>query len=468
MRSTLVVLAVCLGGCATAARPPVSQPVLQDEGSVYVYLAPLPHESRRLTFEVQALAAATEAGQVAPLQVALQKISGPEPARGERLLATGRLPPGRYAGLRITVANARLAGDEQPVSLTVGEEPARVEAPFDVRSGQAVVLTIKFEPERSVRGGVEFMPSFTGAVPARTPPTLVGACSNTRTNDVTLFDTWTKAVTNVVATGRSPYGLAVEPLAARSFVALSGQDQVDVVDLSRAESASKIPLRGGDEPRALQMLPDRRTLLVLNFLSQTASFVDAFTTQEITRVRVGEAPWSVTLQRGGNRAFVINRRSNNLTVIDLGTRQAIATVPTEPEPLFGQVSRDGKRLYVIHAGSPYMNEYALPGLTVSRKIRVGLGASAIKLDSRTDLLYVAHEEVGRIEVYDLFAALPVDAFDVPGWVSNMAIDDPQDQLFALMPTQRAIAVVDLTSRKVLSVIDVSGDPYEIKLAAERN
>ena len=256
----------------------------------------------------------------------------------------------------------------------MGEEPARIDAPFDVRSGQAVVLTLTFDPERSVQGGVEFQPRFTGAVPARTPPTLVGACSNTRTNDVTLFDTWTKAVTNVVATGRSPYGLALEPLAARAFVALSGQDQIDVVDLSRAESASRIPMRGGDEPRALQMLPDRRTLLVLNFRSQTASFVDAFTTQELARVPVGEAPWSITLQRGGNRAFVLNRRSNNLTVIDLGTRQAIATVPTEPEPLFGQVSRDGKRLYVIHAGSPYMNEYALPGLTVSRKIRVGLGA----------------------------------------------------------------------------------------------
>jgi YVTN family beta-propeller protein len=305
-------------------------------------------------------------------------------------------------------------------------------------------------------------------VPDRTPPALVGACTNTQTNDVTLFDTWTKAVTAVVATGRSPYGIALEPTVARAFVAVSGEDQLDVVDLSRAESVSKIPVRGGDEPRTMQMLPDRRTLLVANFRSQSASFVDAFTTQELARVPVGLAPWSVVLQRGGNRAFVLNRRSNNLTVIDLSTRQAIATVSTEPEPLFGQVSRDGKRLYVIHAGSPFMIEYALPGMGVSRRIRVGLGATAIKVDSRTDLIYIGYAEVGRLETYDPFSALPVDAFDLPGWVSNMAIDDPQNQLFALMPARRAIAVIDLTSRRVLSVIDVSGDPYEVKLAAERN
>jgi YVTN family beta-propeller protein len=196
--------------------------------------------------------------------------------------------------------------------------------------------------------------------------------------------------------------------------------------------------------------------------------VDAVSTQELARVLVGDAPWSIVLQRGGNRAFVLNRRSNNFTVIDLGTRQAIATVPTDPEPLFAQVSRDGKRLYVIHAGSPYMTEYALPGLTVSKKIRVGLGATAIKLDSRTDLIYIGYADIGRIEVYDSFSALPVDAFDVPDWVSQMAIDDTQDQLFALMPALRAVAVVDLTSRRVLSVIDVSGNPYEVKLAAERN
>ena len=468
MRWVLPAALLLVSGCVTAARPPVSEPTLQDEGMVYVYLSPVPHEGQRLTLSVKGLNAVGEGGQVAPLDVRLETIVAADRARGERLLAAGRLPRGRYVGLTLAVGRARPAGDERVAEPRVPDEPARINASFDVRSGQAVVLTLSLDPQRPAEGGLDSTPRFSGTVPARTPPALVGACSNTQTNDVTLFDTWTKAVTNVATTGRSPYGVALDPLAARAYVALSGQDQLDVVDLSRAEATSKIPMRGGDEPRALQLLPDRRTLLVANFRSQTASFVDALTTQELARTRVGEAPWSIVLQRGGNRAFVLNRRSNNLTVIDLGTRQAIASVPTEPEPLFGQVSRDGKRLYVIHAGSSYMNEYALPAMTVSKKIRVGLGAAAIKLDSRTDLIYIGYAEDGRIQVYDSFSALPVDSFDVPGWVSQMAIDDPQNQLFALMPALRAVAVVDLTSRKVLSVIDVSGDPYEVKLAAERN
>ena len=463
-------LAVAFGltGCVTAARPPVSEPTLQDEGAVYVYLSPLPHEGRSVSFTVNGVAVLGEGGQAIPLQVRLAKVGGPDQMPGERLLALGRLPRGRYGSLEITTANPTVSGDERGGKLVASDVPARVDASFDVRAGQAAVLNLHLEPPRPVQPGSDFNPRFSSSIPARTPAQIVGACSNTQTNDVTLFDDWTKVVTNVVATGRSPYGLAIDPLVARAWVALGGQDQIDVVDLSRAESASKIPMRGGDEPRAMQMLPDRRTLLVANFRSQTASFVDAFTTQELARVPVGEAPWSITLQRGGNRAFVLNRRSNNFTVVDLGTRQAIASVPTEPEPLYGQVSRDGKRLYVIHAGSPFMSEYALPGLTVTRRIRVGLGAASIKLDSRTDLLYIGYVDLARIEVFDSFSALPVDAFELPGWVSNMAIDDPQDQLFALMPSLRAVAVLDLTSRKLLTVIDVSGEPYEIRLAAERN
>jgi YVTN family beta-propeller protein len=467
MRQVLVAALLALGGCVTAARPPVSEPPLQDEGAVYVYLKPTQFQSRSIQIPVKVLAAVGEGGAAIPLEVRLPVIAPAEKFRGERLLAVGRLPRGRYSGFQLsrTVAPppGSLKGEDQPPA----EVPIRIDVTFDVRRGQAVVVTLAAAPLAS-EGGAEVTPRLTGSLPARTPPTLVGACTNTQTNDVTLFDAWTKAVTNVVATGRSPYGIALDPIAARAFVALSGQDQLDVVDLTRAESVSKIPMRGGDEPRAIQLLPDRRTLLVANFRSQTVSFVDAVSTQELARVLVGDAPWSIVLQRGGNRAFVLNRRSNNFTVIDLGTRQAIATVPTDPEPLFAQVSRDGKRLYVIHAGSPYMTEYALPGLTVSKKIRVGLGATAIKLDSRTDLIYIGYADIGRIEVYDSFSALPVDAFDVPDWVSQMAIDDTQDQLFALMPALRAVAVVDLTSRRVLSVIDVSGNPYEVKLAAERN
>ncbi len=468
MRSVAFAAVLSLCACATTTRGPLQEPPLQDDGMVYVYLAPFPFEARRLSFTVESLAAVGADGDPIPLQVRLANVSGPEQGTSERMLGRGRLPRGAYRALQLKASSAKVAGEDRPSTLLVGDAPLRIEGAFEVRSGQATVVTVTIDAKGAPPGSFEFTPRFNAVVPARTAPTLTGACVNTQTNDVTLFDTWTKRVTNVVATGQAPYGLAMDPAVARAWVALSAQDQLDVVDLSRSEVTSKAPLRGGTEPRAMQMLPDRRTLLIANYRAQTASFVDAFTTKELAQVPVGQAPWSIVLQRGANRALILNRRSNNMTIVDLGTRQAIGTIATDPEPLYGAVSRDGRRLYVIFAGSAFMTEYALPGLSVNRKIRVGLGASAIRIDPRTDLIYLGHLDDDRIEVYDSVSALPVDAFDVPGWVSNMAIDDPQDQLFALMPGRQAIAVVDLTSRRVLSIVDVSGEPYEVRLAAERN
>jgi len=462
----MVVSALC--GCAIAGRPPISAAPLLDEGEVHVYLAPFPHESQRLTFAVRELAAVNEGGQTVSFPMGLTTLAGADRLRDQRLLVSGRLPRGRYVGLRLTVASGKLLGDEEPVDLLVDKEPVQIDVPFELRAGQAEVILLVFDATRSIRGGFELRPYFAATVAPRAAPALVAACSTTRGNGVALFDSRAKTVAGLVATGQSPYGLALDPIAGRGYVAVGGQDQLEVIDLLRGEREGRIAMRGGDEPRALLLLADRRTLLAINFRSNTAAFVDVTTMQELSRVEVGEEPWSVTPLRGGQRAVVVNRRSATLTMLDLATRQAIATVPTDPEPLHAQVSRDGTKLYLVHAGSLFMTEYSLPGLGVLRRIRVGLGASSLKLDARTDLIYLAHAGDPRVEVYDPLSGQVLDGFDLPAWPSQLVIDDLQDQLFAVMPSRRTVAVIDLTSRKLLAELELPAEPYELRLAAERN
>ncbi|BDG09224.1 YncE family protein [Anaeromyxobacter paludicola] len=467
MRWSLLACTLALAGCALAGRPPVSAPPLDGEGQLYVYLLPLAHEAGRLSFQIDGAAALLESGEAIPLTVLGPEVGGAEQPAPERLLAQGRLPRGKYVGLALTLSRPRLQSPEGRTDLLLEANPSRADVGFELRSGQALALEVSLDVATSLEAGFRFDPRFHAAVPALTPVALVGACVNTRSNDLTLFDLRTKRIGGYVALGQSPYGLALDAASSRAYVALGGEDRLEVLDLTRADRVAQIALRAGDEPRELVLLPDRRTLLVVNFRSRTASFVDGFSTMELGRADVGEAPWSVLLLRSGNRAVVVNRRSNSLSVIDLASRTVVATIPTDPEPLFAQTSRDGTRLYVIHAGSPYMIEYALPTFALTRRILVGLGATGVEVDSRTDLVYVARGGDPRIQVFDPFSMLPVDTFELPGWVSRMAIDAVQDQLFALMPGKRAVAVLDLTSRRLLSTIDVADDPYEVKLATER-
>ena len=95
-----------LAGCQMAARN-VKPPPLDSEGELWVYLQELPPQAERLKFSLESIAATRADGQEFPLALALADISGKDDRR-QRVLASGRLPPGEYTGLSLRVKKATL------------------------------------------------------------------------------------------------------------------------------------------------------------------------------------------------------------------------------------------------------------------------------------------------------------------------------------------------------------------------
>jgi len=455
-----------LAGCAAGARQRPAWPPLADEGEVHLFLEPLPREAGHLDFAVQSVAALREDGGVVPLDLALRAVSGAG-ARDQRLLASGRLPPGRYQGFLLGVGKASIEREGGRADLLVDAEPARIDRPFQVSARNATVFWLDLRFAGSIEKGFAFRPSFGVSIPERTQPTLAGYCASTGRASLTVFDRRARRVTGVLPTGRAPRGLVLDAASARLYVALSGEDQIAVVDAVAREEVTRIRLRGGDQPRDLALSPDGRTLIVLSPGSRTASFVDPGAGLEVGRVAVGDEPWSLAMDRQGRRAYVVNRRSNSVTVLDVANRAAVGTLATDPQPLRAALNRAGDRLYLIHAGSPYLGVFSLPSLAPVNRVFVGLGASALEVDARTDLVYVGWSIEGAVSVYDPFSLMPVDDFRVPDPVSYAAIDDAENTILFLMPERRAIAVVDLTSRRILGVLDVGVDPFDLTVSGER-
>ena len=82
------------------------------------------------------------------------------------------------------------------------------------------------------------------------------------------------------------------------------------------------------------------------------SVVDAASLVETRRIRVGNGPQSILIDRAGRRAYVFNTLSNTVSVLDLGTLEVVATVATEAGPVRGEFNRAGNRLYVLHRVLP--------------------------------------------------------------------------------------------------------------------
>ncbi len=470
MRGLLATIVVASTGTSCHFRVParVVLPPLEDQGEVYVYLEAPPDEARQVSFTVASLAAVGDDGLGVPLMIASSEISWVK-ERPQRLLAFGRLPVGLYTGLAAKFAKATLTRAGGAADLLVPEAPVTIPLTFRAERARSDLISVSLARAVASDHELAFAPVFAAFEPrlAGRLTAVNGYCTSDTLASLSVFDKHRHEVVGVIPTGREPQGLAIDANERRLYVALPGQDQVQVFDLSTGEELRRVSLQPGDRPGELALTPDGRLLITANRGSNTATFIDPFSGLTLDQVPTGDEPASLLMDRGARRAYVFNRRSSDITVLDLATRQVVATVRTDAEPLRGQLNRAGTRLYVIHRGSQYLAVYAVPELTPVTRLYVGLGASALKVDPKSDLLYVGRADEDRVQAYDPYSFVPIDSIEVPGPVSYLTIDDVENALVSVIPSRRTVAFTDLTSRRLLSEVELAAEPFHVVLEAER-
>ncbi len=465
LRGTAIpVLILLISGCAAGSA--TVKPVLDTDGELFVYLSPLPPDADRLSFRVDAVSALREDGGAVPLTLHLAAVNTTEAAR-ERFLASGPLPPGRYAGLLVKAGAATLKREDGEAALAVPDEPVRTGVPFTIARKRGTVLSLTLRYGDSVAAGFQFLPLFDAAVRGRLPTGLSGLATGRGANTVTLFDKLSGRVYAVIPTGAAPAGIVLDPGRRKAYVALSGDDAIQVIDILEAEIVDRLALRPGDAPLELALTPDGRSLLCVNSGSNTVSVVDPSPLTELARVPVGVGPRSVVVDRTGRRAYVLNSSSDTVSVVDIPGRQATATIATDPEPVRGDFSRDGSRLYVAHGSSPYLAVIDVASLAVVKRIYVGPGAAALKVDPRTDQIYLYRRHAGQVDIFDAFSSLPVDFVRSDEEVGFMTIDGEGNNLLLVLPEANAIRGVRLIGKGDSARLDVGEDPYRVTLMGER-
>jgi len=460
----LLVVGLLLSGCQ--AMVPQLRPGLEQEGEVYLYLQPFPQEAERLRFTIDAISAISSDGREYPLSVSLSELKGREVTR-QRLLATGVLPTGEYSGFSLRTKDAFLRGEDREAALLVPGASTQIDFKFSVIRRRGYVISLILRYAQSVGAGFSFSPAFSAFFPERPPLSLIGFVSNRGSNDITLIHKKTLQAFDVIVTGRGPSGMAVDQKTRKAYVALSGEDSVDVIDIMAGNISDRIRLNPGDEPRELALTLDGRTLLSANTGSNTVSFIGTGSRVEEARVRVGSAPVSIVIEQTGRRAFVFNNSSNNVSVIDIQARGVIATIPTDPSPIRGQFNRRGDRLYVIQEMSPFVLVVNPILLTVVGRFPVRTGMISVKVDPNTDLVYLGKQRDFVVGFYDPLAFAPVGFVTTGTSIAYMAIDPEENNLFLVSPDRRSVPVANLTSRRIVGEIDVGDDPYWVTMMGEK-
>jgi YVTN family beta-propeller protein len=456
--------ALLMSGCAAA--PMLVKPALEEEGEVYVYLQPLPPEAERLKFTLDHLSLVSGDGNEFPLSLSLADVNS-DSARTQRFVATGRVPPGRYRGLSYGVKKATLRGDEGEAVLLVPEKPVTADFTFEIRRKQAVVLSLVLRYAESVRSGFSFSPVFSVYVPSTPPSGLVGYVTNRGDNTVTVFDKKSGEVRGMIATGRGPEAIALDQKAGKAYVAISGEDKIDVLDVATERFVNTIRLNVGDGPARLALTPDGRTLLAVNAVSRTLSFVDPLALAELARIPLGDGPGFILIDNTGLRGYVFNVVSNNISVVDIAHRTLVATLSTDPGPTMGQFNRKGDKLYVVHEWGRYLSVIDPFSLSVVQRAFVGPGLCAIKVDTNNDMIYAARRDEVRIEVYDPFTLFAGAYIEAMSDIRYMTIDGVENNLFLLSTENKKLMTLNLISKKVVAETDVGENPTWVTMMGER-
>jgi YVTN family beta-propeller protein len=465
LRAVLPALCIfVLLGCQTAIS--TLRPPLEEEGEVFLYVEPFPQEAGRLRFTLDQVFAVSAEGREFPLDTYLHDLK-PSDLRRQRLVASGRIPPGSYTGFSFRIGKATLEGKEGEADLLVPERSVRSEFNLNVNRKTGYVLSLTFKYRESIGAGFSLSPLFSISIPAKPIVSLVGYVSNTGSSNLMVFDKKAAQVTGVVPVGRGPTGMALDQRSRRLYVANSGDHEMLVVDILADQVTNRIRLHAGDRPLELALTADGRTLLSLNAGSNTVSFIDAFSLLELNRVNVGNGPRSILIDPAGRRAYVFNTLSGTITVLDIASRSIVTTFSTDPGPLRGSFSPAGDNLYVIHEFSSYLTVIDPVSFRVLKRFSVGPGMISIKVDNRTGFVYIGRSNDIFVGVYNPLSFVAVDLIKTGGTVNYMTIDEEENNLYMVSSELKRIIVSNLVRKKILYEIDVGEVPYWVTVMGER-
>jgi YVTN family beta-propeller protein len=361
-----------------------------------------------------------------------------------------------------------LKGEDGETDLLVPDVPVRTDFPFTVIRKRAYVVSLTFHYGESTTKGFSFSPVFSAFIPSKPIIGLAGYVTNTGSNNISVFDKRLGQVVGVIATGKGPAGMALDQRLRRVYVALSGEDAVEVIDVAGGEIINRVRLSQGDRPQEMALTPDGKFLLTVNAGSNTVSFIDALSFFELGRINVGNGPHSILIDPNtGRRAYVFNTLSSTISVLDIPNRGMVTTLSTDPGPLRGQFNRRGDRLYVIHELSNYLTVINPASLSTLRRFQVRIGMNSIKVDNRTDLVFLGRKNDITVEVYDPLSFVPVDIIRAGGTIAYMTIDGEEGNLYLVNEDKKSLMVNNLVRKRIVFEMDVGEGPYWVTMMGER-
>jgi YVTN family beta-propeller protein len=258
--------------------------------------------------------------------------------------------------------------------------------------------------------------------------------------DPVAMDTW-----GTINIGRDPERLVASADRRYVFVAVHGEDKVQVIDTGVDKVAGSIKV--GKAPGAMALTPDGKTLLVCNEGDMTVSVIDADSLKETRRLKLSGYPVDIKVSPDGGKAYVI---ASGMEIIDLGKMEVSPWPDFQKEVSLVEISHSGRQLYVYT--SDEYKEIVVLDTASMKPLTTIKGGYGMKMSPDGKELWYLGPDNNTLNVYStadnkVVATLPRGSDNTSSCEIEFSTDGKTVFVSNVEEKEDLVAVFDTASRK---------------------
>jgi PQQ-dependent catabolism-associated beta-propeller protein len=254
-----------------------------------------------------------------------------------------------------------------------------------------------------------------------------------------------------------------------AFVSSEKDHALAVLDLATLTVTGTIPTC--KRPRHLQLMPDRKQLMVACGDGNAADLIDIATRKSVRRLNLGDDPEAFDLSPDGKTLYVSNEDEGALSIIDIASGKLTASVPVGKEPEGVKVSPDGKTVWVTSEVANLVHVIDTASAKVVRHVKVGARPRRFALTPDGSQLWVSNEMSASVSVLSTrdYSLIDTIEFKVPGARSTditpvgLAMTHDGKRAFVALGRANHVAFVDVATRKVSDLVLVGKRAWNVAL-----
>lgn len=256
--------------------------------------------------------------------------------------------------------------------------------------------------------------------------------------------------------GRGPHHLIVSPDGRTLILAMSGSNELVLVDRITGIEAKRIE---ASDPYQIGFSPDGKWFVAASLRLDRIDIYDANTFQLVHRLPAATLPSHIAFSRDSGTVFVTLQSTGGLIAIDLVSGKVNWTVPIGPTPA-GIITRPTGTLLAAIMGSDYFVEVDPHDGHIIQKIHTANGTHNFLASPDGKTLYVSNRIAGTISVLDADTLAITATLMAPGGPDDMALSPDGKELWVTGRWHASVGVIELASG-ALKTIPVGRSPHGI-------